>query len=215
MKQPMKKTIKKLSLYYALQDSLRKRRQVKELREWERDGRPVPPPHIIKQRMLADYAGRFGLKILVETGTYHGDMIEAMKDTFDHLYSIELSHELYQRAAARFRKAGHIELIQGDSGVEIGNIIKKIRQPALFWLDGHYSAGETARGEKETPVFEELSHILDTPERGHVIIIDDALCFGTDPAYPDIEALIAFIRSKRPNVKIEILDDSIRITPEQ
>jgi len=199
--------------YRSIQDRLRQQRQKSELDEWGKKGRPVPPPHIIKQRMLAEYAGRFGLKILVETGTYYGDMVDAMKHAFEHIYSIELSEALYQRASERFRKFSHIRLIQGDSGIELGNLVGTIDKPALFWLDGHYSAGETAKGEKETPVFEELGHIFSTPDQGHVILIDDARCFGTDPAYPTMEELTGFIRSKRPEAGIEVRDDSIRITP--
>ncbi|ABW67904.1 class I SAM-dependent methyltransferase [Desulfosudis oleivorans] len=199
--------------YRSVQDRLRQQRQKNELEEWEKKGRPAPPPHIIKQRMLAEYAGRFGLKILVETGTFYGDMVDAMKNTFERVYSIELSPALYQRAAERFRKFSHIKLIQGDSGTELGNLMATIDKPALFWLDGHYSAGETAKGEKETPVFEELGHIFNTTEQGHVILIDDARCFGTYPAYPTMEELTGFIRSKRPEAGIEVRDDSIRITP--
>lgn len=212
MKQ-LTRLIKNTPLYYPLYNWKVKREQVKELVEWEKKGRPAPPPHIVKQRILQAYSTRFGLKILIETGTYYGDMIEAMKDSFDRLYSIELSEELYEKTKERFKGVKHIELIHGDSGLELRNIINKINQPALFWLDGHYSAGDTALGEKETPIYEEMSNILNATDRGHVIIIDDARCFGTDPSYPSVGELSDFIRSKRTNIDIIIQDDSIRITP--
>ena len=213
MKQLFIRILKNTSLYYPLYNWKAKREQVKELIEWERKGRPVPPPHIVKQRTLQVYSTRFGLKILIETGTYCGDMIEAMKDSFDRLYSIELSKELYEKTKERFEGVKHIELIHGDSGLELRNVIKKINQPALFWLDGHYSAGDTAHGDKETPIYEEMSHILNASDRGDVIIIDDARCFGADPSYPSIGELSDFIRSKRTNIDIVVQDDSIRITP--
>jgi predicted O-methyltransferase YrrM len=176
-------------------------------------GKPVPPPHIVKQRTLQSYSKRFGLKILVETGTYYGDMVEAMKDSFDRIYSIELGRELYEKARERFKGAKHIELICGDSSIELRNVVSRLNQPALFWLDGHYSGGDTAKGDKDTPIYEELSQILDAPDKGHVIIIDDARCFGSDPAYPRIRELKRFIQSKRSNVDIVVRDDSIRVTP--
>jgi hypothetical protein len=80
-------------------------------------------------------------------------------------------------------------------------------------LDGHYSAGETAQSHKDNPIFEELQHIFDTPDRGHVIIIDNARCFGMDPDYPSIEQLSDFVKSQRPNVDISVQYDIIRITP--
>lgn len=217
MKQFLKQIIEKTPLYYPLYNRVAKRRRAKEIAEqlavWERKGKPVPPPHIVKQRTLQTYSKRYGLKVLVETGTYYGEMVEAMKDVFDHIYSIELSKELYEQARERFKAAKHIELIHGDSGVELRNLISKIDQPALFWLDGHYSDGVTAKGDKDTPIYEELHHILDAPDRGHIIIIDDARCFGTYPAYPRIEELTDFIKSKRTNVNIIVQDDSIRIAP--
>jgi hypothetical protein len=103
--------------------------------------------------------------------------------------------------------------MRGDSGRELGRMMAKIDQPALFWLDGHYSASVTARGEKDTPIFEELEHILRAPDLGHVIVIDDARHFGSDPAYPTIEELRKYVVSKRPHARITVEGDSIRITP--
>lgn len=213
MKKLLKKIVKMTPFYYPLKNWGQTRRSERELIEWERSGRPVPPPHIVKQRTLRSFAKKFGLKILVETGTLHGDMVEAMKRDFDQIYSIELSKELYEKVRKRFKNEGKIKLIHGDSGIELGNLIDKIDQPALFWLDGHYSAGKTARGDKDTPIYEELAHIFNTQDRGHVIIIDDARCFGADPAYPCIEKLSDFIKSKKPDTNIAVDDDSIRITP--
>lgn len=184
-----------------------------EVQAWERAGRPAPPPHLIKQRAIADHARRFGLTLFVETGTYRGDMVEAMKGTFERLYSIELGQDLYEGARARFQGEARIEIIHGDSAVELGRLMPRIDQPALFWLDGHYSHGITAKGEKETPIHEEIDHILSAPDLGHVILVDDARLFGSGHDYPSLEDLTRFIRGRRPNVEIVVKDDSIRITP--
>ena len=211
----MKKIITKTPLYDSLRNLVIRRRELKELADWERNGRPIPPPHIVKQQTLKTISKRYGLKILVETGTYYGDMVEAMKDVFNQLYSIELSTELYKKAKKRFKGEKHIELICGDSGLELMNLMSKIDQPTLFWLDGHYSAGVTAKGEKDTPIYEELNHILNSTDKGHVIIIDDARCFEADPNYPSIKELCDFIKSKRANLDIVIQDDCIRVIPNQ
>ena len=189
---------------------LRRRAEESEVAEWERRGRPAPPPHVIKQRVLLQYANRYGLRVLVETGTYLGDTVEAMKHRFDKIYSIELSEELFRRAKERFASEEHIKLIHGDSGKVLEVVTKELTQPALFWLDGHYSAGITAKGETETPICEELKHILNVQPLGHVIIIDDARMFGSDPAYPTIEELREFVASKRESI-MTVEDDSIRI----
>lgn len=191
----------------------RVQRRPNALEEWERQGRPAPPPHVVKQRVLRQYAERYHLRILVETGTYRGDMVAAMKPVFDKIYSIELSDALFEQARRRFARDATVELIHGDSGRELGALLERIAQPALFWLDGHYSAGDTVRGEKDTPLYEELDHILRAPDRGHVIIIDDARCFGSDPAYPTLAALRDYVLARRPHLQVAVADDSIRITP--
>jgi len=196
-----------------LLDWLSRDRQRDPLAEWERRGRPVPPPHLVKQRVLRGYAERYRLKIFVETGTYRGDMVEAMKHLFHRIYSIELSDTLFAAAQRRFRRDSHIELLHGDSSQELGRIMERVDQPVLFWLDGHYSAGDTARGEKDTPICDELAEIFRAPDLGHVIVIDDARCFGSDPAYPTLPALREYVWSRRPHARIVVEDDSIRITP--
>lgn len=133
--------LKRVPFYYPLRSYMTKRRQAPKIDAWERNGKPISPPHAIKQRVLREYAKKFGLKILVETGTYYGDMVVAMKADFDRIYSIELGQELYDGAIKRFKGVKNIEIIHGDSGSELIKIIEKIHQPALFWLDGHYSGG--------------------------------------------------------------------------
>lgn len=184
-----------------------------ELNEWVRRGRPAPPPHIVKQLTIREFAEKREVRVLIETGTYYGDMVEAMKDYFSRIYSIELSRELYEKAKQRFAGDDKVKIIHGDSGIELGKLIASLDQAAVFWLDGHYSEGVTARGDKDTPIYEELTHIFNSPQKGHVIIIDDARLFGTDPAYPSIDELSRFAKAKNPNVTIEVENDSIRIVP--
>lgn len=192
----------------SVREAIRERR---EIMEWDRAGRPAPPPHAIKQQAIRAYAKKFGLKIFVETGTFRGAMVEAMKKYFSRIYSIELGKDLYEESKERFAGDERITIIHGDSGVELGKLVPKLNQPALFWLDGHYSAGITARGEKDTPILEELTHIFNSGQKGHVILIDDVRCFDPNPAYPNVDDLLEFIKQNRPDSIIEIENDSIRI----
>lgn len=147
--------------------------------------REVPPPHPVKQQIVRSFGLLYGLRVLVETGTYLGTMIDAQKEYFDEIYSIELSKDLYERAKRKFKQP-HIHLMQGDSGELLGNI--ELNKPALFWLDGHYSGGVTALGSTVSPIFEELGHIKKSPHR-NVVLIDDARLFdGGD--YPTIDDVL-------------------------
>jgi hypothetical protein len=220
IKEFLKQIISRGPIYQLSQNLFRRRQAVRDARkclleyqEWLEKGASIPPPPAVKQEVLIRYAEEYRLRVLVETGTYYGDMVEATKDHFDKIYSIELSGELVEKAKKRFQLERHIEIIQGDSGEKLEHIMHEITRPALFWLDGHYSAGVTARGRNDTPIYEELTHILNAPDLGHVVVIDDARLFGTDAAYPTIEGLKEFVGSKRNNVQIIVEADSIRIIP--
>jgi hypothetical protein len=210
----IKETVKNNNLYKWFSDKwFAEWSKKRKIDEWERRGKPAPPPDVIKHQVLQDFATKYNLKTLVETGTYYGGTIEAMKSSFDRIYSIELSENLYKKAKKKFKEFSHIELICGDSGVELINLLPQINEPALFWLDGHYSGGETARGEEDTPIYKELLHILNSPCKEHVIVIDDARFFDSDPSYPSIENIKDFVKSKRLDLDITVKDDSIRIIP--
>lgn len=192
---------------------LRKRRQLQKVRQWEASGRPSPPPHLIKQDILRKYVKQFDCKTLVETGTYYGDMVHALLDSFDAIYSIELSVELHALACERFADLPKVHLIQGDSGTELTKLIPQLNQPALFWLDGHYSAGPTALGSKETPILDELKHLFSMSKAEHVILIDDAREFGSNPAYPTLDEVRNFIQSSNSRYEMSVDTDIIRVTP--
>lgn len=183
----------------------------KQLTEWERNGKPSPPPHIVKQKTVEEYRNKYGPDILVETGTYLGEMVEAQRENFKKIYSIELSERLFTKAKKRFKAFSHITILQGDSGIVLNKLVPSIDQPAIFWLDGHYSGGITALGEKECPVPEELNAILES-KFDHVILIDDARLFNGTNDYPTIEEIKGIFRAKGKNYNIETRDDIIRIT---
>ena len=183
-----------------------------QLSEWERNGRPFPPPHIIKQMAIEDYKNKFHTEILVETGTYLGDMVEAQRDHFKKIYSIELSEKLFNKAQKRFKDQLHIKILHGDSGIVLNKLMDEIDKPALFWLDGHYSGGITAKGEKECPVPEELNTILKS-SLPHIILIDDARLFNGTHDYPTIEQIAEIIRSNNRQYSVEIKNDIICLTP--
>jgi len=183
----------------------------KQLAEWEKNGRQSPPPHIVKQKAIDDYRKKYGFEILVETGTYLGDMVEAQRDKFKRIYSIELSERLFAKAKRRFKAFAHITILQGDSGIVLNKLVPEIDQPAIFWLDGHYSGGITALGAKECPVPEELNSILES-KFDHVILIDDARLFNGTNDYPTIGEINALLQAKGKSFNIETKDDIIRIT---
>jgi hypothetical protein len=181
------------------------------LRSWRRKGEPAPPPYALKRRTLREYAGRFGPKMLVETGTFYGDTSFALRNDFERIVSIELDRVLYERAKERLQPYKQITVLQGDSGKVIAGIMKEVSEPVLFWLDAHYSGGITARGELDSPIFAELDVILTHPIRNHVILIDDARDFTGKGGYPTVPQLREYLMGKRPDFNMEVRHDVIRI----
>jgi len=118
-------------------------------------------------------------EVLVETGTHYGQTLQNLKLKFKELHSIELSRTLYENCKNLFINDKNIFLYEGDSAIELINIIRKIDKKTVFWLDGHYSSGETAKGIKDCPLVEELECIHKSFDNECLIIIDDFRLFGT------------------------------------
>jgi hypothetical protein len=183
----------------------------KTYRQWLSKGKPQPVHRVVKQMTVKAFAQKYGIRVFIETGTYLGDMVAAVKDDFDRIYSIELSEDLYKQAKKKFTGYKHITIVHADSSQAMPGILSRIDAPCLFWLDSHYSAGITAGGEKETPIWEELGHICKHPINNHVILIDDARLFTGENNYPTLEFLKTFIESRLPDCEFDTQNDIIRI----
>jgi len=190
-------------------------RNRKGLKVWEASGRPAPPPHPVKQSILNAYTAAFHTGTLIETGTFLGQMVEAMRPRYKQIYSIELSADLATAAQRRFRAYPQIHIVQGDSGERMPEILSQITSPCLFWLDGHYSGGFTAKGALDTPVTKEVETILAHSNKDHVILIDDARCFDGTEGYPTIAELRALFAERRPDYGFSVANDVIRIHPKK
>jgi molybdopterin converting factor small subunit len=209
----MKKESTKILRHFMPQwvlNAFKKRREKTQISEWNKNGCTGAPPHIVKQMTIAEYRDKYGYEVLVETGTYMGDMVEAQKKRFKKIFSIELGVDLFNNATRRFKNDKNVAIVQGDSGKILPKILLEISEPAVFWLDGHYSEGITAKGEKECPIFEELDAIFNNKKFNHILLIDDARCFIGEGDYPTIPQLTEYIKNKDNKYKVEVKNDIIR-----
>jgi hypothetical protein len=170
---------------------------------------PVPPTPGFKHRVIAEYA--HGFDTFVETGTFRGDTIEAVRSTFRAVWSIELSHNLAAAARRRFAASPNVQIVEGDSGAILPGLLAHLDGPVLFWLDGHWCGGETAKGEIETPLLAELRAVLARHD-ADVILIDDARLLGRGD-YPSVQTVAVLVRAALPARTIAITHDIARITP--
>ena len=135
-------------------------------------------------RLCQDLKETHGLTCAVETGTLFGESAVALRSVFDRVWSIELSERFYEEARAANARDG-LEFVLGSSEVVLPELLVDIHEPAVFWLDGHGSAGETAGEEQECPVLGELAAINAWPHaRDSVVLVDDARYFLGPPPPP-------------------------------
>ena len=166
-------------------------RRLPEITNWIGNGCTGVAPPPVKRLVVSSQLKRFGIYEFIEMGTHLGYMQayiaynKSIKCT-----SIELSKYYYAEAKLRFASYPNVTLLHGDSSAILPQSVHNLQAPALFWLDGHYSGGTTARGEFDTPVSVELSTILDSPIKANVILIDGARCFNGSNTYPYLDNLI-------------------------
>lgn len=181
--------------------------------KWKFNDKPLPPPHIVKQKIIKKYCRRFSITTFVETGTYLGDMIDATIDDFKEIFSIEIDEKLYKKAKDKFCNSKHVHIYLGDSSKILMNLIQKIDNQCIFWLDGHYSEGITGKGSLDTPIIDEIDAISKHHLSNHILLIDDARCFSGSGDYPDMDIFLKRLKKSMPNHNIFVKNDIIRAIP--
>lgn len=173
----------------------------------------MPAPDAVKHDVIRGCARQHGCTVLVETGTFYGDTIFALRHAFREIHSIELASGLHELARGEFGHLRHIHLHLGDSAKLLPQVASSIEPRTLYWLDGHFCAGPSARAEKDTSISEEVAWLLSRPAREDVVLIDDARLFTGRDGYPSTEELRAYVMARRPSAEFEIASDIIRIRP--
>jgi hypothetical protein len=177
---------------------------------WVLRGRPARSPHLLKQRVVREYGERFGLQTLVETGTYYGEMVAAMKNHFDRIYSIEYVPELASRATRKFARDEHVRIFCGDSRLVMPEVLALLEGPALFWLDAGYYGWVGIRT-NEQRLSAELEMILGHRFR-HIILLDDARGLIGRDGIPSVADVKSYVESTFPLRSVEVEYDIMRIT---
>jgi hypothetical protein len=178
----------------------------------------------LDREFIALLASFFGTPSFVETGTYRGDTIAAVRGVFSSLISVELSPELAPAARQRFAGDHAVRILQADSAAGLGEALANlVEQPALVWLDAHYSGGGTAKGDRNTPILAEIDQILTCRDGRDVILVDDARLFWPVPSefvshetlqdYPLLSEVAERLISSSHAYQVHILGDALLATP--
>ncbi len=137
-----------------------------------------PPESLVLSLREKTGAGDF-----IETGTYHGNTAAWAIGHFSRVTTIELSPEFHAAAQRRFQAQPRLRVLFGHSVGLLPDVLAGLTQPAIFWLDAHWSGGETAGRDAECPVLGEIG-IINASRHTHAIMVDDARLFCVPPPRP-------------------------------
>jgi hypothetical protein len=154
---------------------------------WVQGGARAPFPPAMKRALLQDLSEKYGVDLLVETGTYLGDTSAHMARSFRLVHTIEAARELFDVVAPRFAKIPNVRRYFGDSGSVLSTILPLLDGPALFWLDAHVQG--FAQEGSLNPILREVMTIGADTRFNHILAIDDMRLFGSAQEYPTIEDL--------------------------
>ena len=158
-------------------------KQFSAINRWAENSYSSPSPHFVKQSIVLRNV--IPDSTTVETGTYMGETTELLETKSMKVISIEPEENLFKMAQLKFAGKPKFQIINGTSEDIFPSLIPTLSGDVSFWLDGHFSAGITYRGPKETPILDELRIIEDNMMNFQrvVVMVDDIRCF--DPTLPE------------------------------
>jgi hypothetical protein len=158
-------------------------KQFSAINRWAENSYSSPSPHFVKQSIVLSNV--IPDSTTVETGTYMGETTELLETKSMKVISIEPEENLFKMAQLKFAGKPKVQIINGTSEDIFPLLIPTLSGDVSFWLDGHFSAGITYRGPKETPILDELRIIEDNMMNFQrvVVMVDDIRCF--DPTLPE------------------------------
>jgi len=181
-------------------------RLIRDLRDWSKRGWSDHAPQFVKQAIFRKYS--IDGATWVETGTFMGRTTRFLASLAPLVYTIEPAPKLFKRAKRRFNNT-HVHVLNGTSEDVIPTLLPKLSGDICFWLDGHYSAGQTHKGPTDCPIEQELAAIAaNLGNFDHVsILIDDIRLFlpseTTYSDYPSVDFLVDWARQHDFEWRIE------------
>jgi len=152
--------------------------------------------------------------VFVETGTYQAEHALMAAKLFREVHSIERNPKLWEHAML-YRFDLGVTYHLGDSRIVLPILCRKIKEPAVFFLDAHWGPHpDMDYGDQALPLWSELDAIMARPVEGDVVIIDDVSCFGKDKPTPHwlevtIERIMAVMLHKMRIM--EVMDDQLLV----
>lgn len=156
----------------------------------------------------------FKMRVFIETGTYRGATAKAFAPLAKTVISVELNPEFQKTNQRSLAPLSNIQLLTGDSATLLPVVLADLNEPAMFWLDAHYSGGSTAHGATASPILTELRCIFDHHVKQHIIAIDDSRDFLGCDGYPTLRALDKLVASTGAYM-LRMRNDILLIVPNE
>lgn len=173
-----------------------------------------PPKDIV-----LELARLCGATVFVETGTFRGTTADWASNHFERVYTIERDEGLFRLYSRNLPRLSGVTPLLGDSRVVLPTLLPELAdRRTIFWLDGHWSGGDTAGADDECPLIGELANLYTRQE--DIILIDDARLFLSAPppphnpnAWPNIADIVHALDRRDDRTLIQIIDDVIFAVP--
>jgi len=170
------------------------------------------------EKFVIDLKNKFNINYFIETGTFKGATSVWASKHFEKVFTIEASLDLYNECKTNFGNISNIEFILGDSKRKLDDVLRRLNQPAILWLDAHYSGDITYGFGDECPLLNEIE-IINNSNTENFILIDDARIFLAPPPpphdksqWPDIQTVLDLLNQGGRRYSI-IFDDIILSVP--
>ena len=177
----------------------------------KRNGILTQPKYVNKSMLAAMIGFKYKKKYFIETGTFIGQSTYNIKNMFKKIYTCEASKDLYRAAKKLFHltKKNNIKIYLSDSKIMLKSLNKKIFDDSIFFLDAHYSKGNTSREFGICPLVDELKVIFSKSSKA-IIVIDDIRTMNGKNGYPKLLDILNCIPN---NLGVKILYDQLIIYP--
>jgi len=176
-----------------------------------------PFPTFVKKQVFNEYNS--SSTIWVETGTLVGDTAKYLSKIAKFVYTIEPSKKYYNLSVKNLTNCENVKIYNDTSENKLNDILEIIKPNSdiCFWLDGHWSGGDTFKGETDTPILSELETIKRYLNKFSKlnILIDDFRIFDIGnnvDIYPSKEVLIEY--AAKNNLKWRITRDIFILSKE-
>ena len=196
--------------FFSSQNNSISKPRFKQMLDWNTNAYTSPPPYFIKQICIKRNAVE--QSVFVETGTCYGDTTKFLSTFSKKVISLEPAIELYKKSEVLLADYKNVQLLNGTSEDIFPVLIPTLKGNVSFWLDGHFSGGNTFKGKTETPIIIELAEIKKSIKNFDKvsILVDDFRCF--DPTnirfrdYPTQKFLVDWAEENqlRWNVEFDI-----------